>query len=266
MFGERAGVIDRDDRADKPLVRRRSTSRPGRTAAAVATGVATNCVLAEWNAGGLAERDACSSLTAGVLLDHPLRLFQAGRPRARHADRIYLDVRISASTSLWCADAAASGTGIWRAARCTGRDRCTICWATSPATPCSPSGDVAEIIHPDDARSVTTSPTGSWRARSTSIDRVFRMRHADGQWGLDARPRRGDRSRRDRHPPDRHRHRRHRAVPSHATRSEDGRSSACARPSRTSPNPSCCGTQTQRLVMCNTESTSSTCRRLATTT
>ena len=168
-----------------------------------------DAVFAELAARRLAQRHALRADRRHPAR-HPLRLFRPGRARAE-ADRIYLRNPAARRDGAGRAAAAACGTGTWRAAGCSGRGRCTRCWATSRATPCSPSA--RSRAHPSRRRRPVRAGHQIAAGEIDHVDQMFRMRHADGHWvWLRARAELVD-PRRAGDPPDRHRRRRDRAAP-----------------------------------------------------
>jgi two-component system cell cycle sensor histidine kinase PleC len=164
MFGEGAGS-DGSAQVGGEAWLARSRPAPGTRSAAML--VADGIVFSEWRVSGLAEHTLFIVLTAGVLLIILYAYFsQAARVRRPTAS---MSRRISASTSPWCAAAAACGTGTWRAA--------SMYWSRSMYEMLGYGreamlsfGDVDDIIHPDDGI-CSSWPTASWRAKPTRSTR-----------------------------------------------------------------------------------------------
>ena len=175
MFGERAGIIE--VKIDgKPWYAALDLT-DGRTAAAVAL-VPHELLLAEWNQA-VSLSVTMFVLTAGVLLVI-LYAYFGQAARAQTADRVYSRAHERIDLALM-----RGRCGLWDWDMARGK----MYWSRSmydilgyqPCDSMLSFGRVAEIIHPDDADLYDLA--GQIAARETDcIDRVFRMRHADGQW------------------------------------------------------------------------------------
>ena len=130
--------------------------------------------------------------------------------RAREADLIHENVRRRVDTAL---NRGRCGLWDWDLAR--GR----VFWSHSmfailgqqPRDNLLTFGEVNDLVHPDDV-SLYALASQIAEGRTQSIDRAFRMRHADGHWvWLRARCEITRQARRHRLPPARHRRRHHRA-------------------------------------------------------
>jgi two-component system cell cycle sensor histidine kinase PleC len=175
MFGERAGVVEVSIEGKPWYAAMHLTA--GRSAAAIAL-VPHEVLLYEWNRS-VSLSVTMFVLTAGVLLIILYAYFgQASRAQA--ADRIYSRAHERIDLALM-----RGRCGLWDWDMARGK----MYWSRSmydilgykPCDAMLSFGRVAEIIHPDDADLYDLA--NQIVARETDcIDRVFRMRHADGQW------------------------------------------------------------------------------------
>ena len=136
-------------------------------------------VLAEWRADTTLAVTLFSATGFVVLMLGFAFLWQSrADARDRHASRTPCT---AASTPRSTAAAAGCGTGTSPAAACSGRIRCSTSSGSHRTTSCSASARSADWCIPTTCSS-TSSPPSSPTPSSSSIDRVFRMRHARGNW------------------------------------------------------------------------------------
>ena len=177
-------------------------------------------------------------LTASILLIILYAYFSQAA-RAQAADRIYLEAHQRIDLAL-----ARGRCGLWDWDMVRGK----MYWSRSmydmlgyeACDRMLSFGEVAEIIHAEDG-DLFDIATRIMSREIDHIDQVFRMRHAVGPVGMDARAGPRDRPRGAGDPADRHCRRRQRATASGAALGSR-RHAAAGRPSRTRRNPSCCGT------------------------
>ncbi|MCO5071806.1 MAG: ATP-binding protein [Rhizobiaceae bacterium] len=175
MFGERAGVIEVKIEGQPWYAALSLTS--GRQAATVAL-IPHEALLYEWN------RSVSLSVTMFVITATVLLLilyaYFGQASRARNADRIYSRAHERIDLALM-----RGRCGLWD----WDMQRGKMFWSRSmydilgyePCDAMLSFGRVAEIIHPEDADLYDIASQIVSR-KTDSIDRVFRMRHADGQW------------------------------------------------------------------------------------
>ncbi|WP_274629656.1 PAS domain-containing sensor histidine kinase [Arvimicrobium flavum] len=175
MFGERAGVIEVIVDGKPWYAAMDLTERRG--AAAVAM-ISREALLFEWNRS-VSLNVTLFVLTAGVLIVILYGYFgQASR--ARTADRIYCRAHERIDLALM-----RGRCGLWDWDLARGK----MYWSRSmyeilgyePCEEMLSFGRVSEIIHPDDADLYDIANQIVSR-KTDCIDRVFRIRHADGQW------------------------------------------------------------------------------------
>ena len=175
MFGERAGV--QEVRIDGKLWYGAMEFTPDRTGAAVAL-ISTDDVYATWRR--MASLNVTLFvLTSGVLIIILYAYFSQAA-RAQAADRIYSDAHRRVDLAL-----VRGRCGLWDWDMGRGK----MFWSRSmydmlgyePCDAMLSFGEVAEIIHPDDGDLFTLANEIVAR-EIDQVDRVFRMRHANGQW------------------------------------------------------------------------------------
>ena len=160
MFGERAGVWRSSSTA--PPGTRPSTSTTSAPARSPHWCRSRTCSTTGGARFRSTSRCSCSPPRSCWSSSTPILRSRRGRSRPTAS----ISRRTSASILRWRAAAAGCGTGTWCAARCTGRARCTTCWATRRPTACSRSARSPRSSTTTTA-TCSTSPTRSCRATST---------------------------------------------------------------------------------------------------
>ena len=169
----------------------------------------TSGVFAEWRR--TVSREATVFVATSVVLVILGFAYHAQTARAHEADFIYAATQTRVHTAL-----RRGRSGLWE----WDLSRGAIFWSPSmfeilglePENRLLSVGEVAALTHPDDVDLVGARRTDFSTPAKASLDREFRMRHADGALGLDSRPRRGRRRCRGRAASRRHRRRRDRAA------------------------------------------------------
>ncbi len=175
LFGERAGVMDvRIDGSDWFAALSLTGNRNGAAAALVSQ----DAVFAEWRKS-VSLNVSLFVLTSGILIIILYAYFSQAA-RAEAADRIYLEAHQRIDLAL-----VRGRCGLWDWDMVRGK----MYWSRSmydmlgyePCDAMLAFGDVADIIHTEDAdlfHLANRIVTGE----VDSIDQIFRMRHANGQW------------------------------------------------------------------------------------
>ena len=175
-FGEGAGVIELEVEGGAWLASLVVASTQGGQAAAVM--VPKSAVFAEWNRN-VKLNVTLFVVTAGVLLIVLYAYFKQSA-RVTAADRIYVEAHQRIDLAL-----VRGRCGLWDWDMARGK----MYWSRSmydmlgyePRDSMLSFGDVDAVIHPDDQDLFELAQRIAAR-ETNQIDRVFRMRHFDGQW------------------------------------------------------------------------------------
>lgn len=175
LFGERAGVMEVRIGGEEWLAALNFSRDRNAAAAAL---ISTDDAFAEWRKT-VSLNVTLYVLTAGVLLVILYAYFSQAA-RAQAADRIYLEAHQRIDMAL-----VRGRCGLWDWDMVRGR----MYWSRSMydllgyehCEDMLSFGDVAEIIHPDDANLFVLANRIVSR-ETDHIDQVFRMRHAAGHW------------------------------------------------------------------------------------
>jgi two-component system cell cycle sensor histidine kinase PleC len=175
LFGERAGVMEVDV-GGQDWYAAVTLMKAGKGAAAAL--VAQEAVFAEWHRN-VSLNVTLFVLTSGVLIVILYAYFSQAT-RAQRADRIYLEAHQRIDMAL-----VRGRCGLWDWDMARGR----MYWSRSmydmlgyePCDTMLSFGEVDDIIHPEDGNLFELANRIVAR-EIDQIDRVFRMRHADGQW------------------------------------------------------------------------------------
>jgi two-component system cell cycle sensor histidine kinase PleC len=175
-LGERAGVLPVTLASGEDVIA--TIQRDGATSGSVAVLQPISGILAEWRQ--TVSREAAVFVATSVVLLILGFAFQAQTARSEEADVIYAETQNRYHMAL-----RRGHSGLWE----WDLSRGAMFWSQSmfeilglsPQGRLLSVGEVADLIHPDDADLIELANT-LIRDGGGQVDREFRMRHADGHW------------------------------------------------------------------------------------
>ena len=176
IFGERAGVLTDTLASGEDVIA--TVHHNGSGAGSVAVMQPTSAVYSDWRR--TVSREATVFVATSIVLVILGFAFHAQAARAQEADFIYAETQTRFHTAL-----RRGHSGLWE----WDLSRGAIFWSQSmfeilgldPQSRLLSVGEVAELIHPDDADLVDLA-NQLIVAGHGQMDREFRMRHVDGHW------------------------------------------------------------------------------------